>query len=175
MLLASLSSLELEVEPEDTCRISIGDVPEMVCALWICWFDVETRAIGDDICVRRTGLPPRWLAARPMNIGKLISISGCLRRVLKARLNDILAVFLPFSKSDLYSRIRRWTKQGAVVNTSCVDIRSQARSSTSSQFAVNFFTCAKVTGLEITQPRFVCSSTLLSYQNSSFGKGRTQS
>ena len=48
-LLVSLSSLELDVEPEDTCRISIGDVPTMLCAWWTCWLDVARSAIGDEI------------------------------------------------------------------------------------------------------------------------------
>lgn len=55
---ASLSSLALDVEPDETCLISIGDAPSMVWALWICWLDVDTRATGDDICVRFTGRPP---------------------------------------------------------------------------------------------------------------------
>jgi hypothetical protein len=53
---------------------------------------VEIKAMGDEIWVRSTGFPPRWLAARPMYVGELICISGCFLRMVKARASDMLAV-----------------------------------------------------------------------------------
>ena len=53
---------------------------------------VEIKATGEEICVRRMGFPARWLAARPT--GVLMTISGLLRLVVKARIRDILSVFV---------------------------------------------------------------------------------
>ena len=85
--------------------ISIGEVPAMSRALLSSALLVDTRATGEEMLVRMTGLPPRWLAARPMYIGELIWISGCLRLVVKARTRDILVECGRVGGVDRYAEI----------------------------------------------------------------------
>ena len=60
VMLVSLSSLECDVVDEvDMLRISIGEVPAIDVAFKTCILDVDISAVGDDICVRETGLPAR--------------------------------------------------------------------------------------------------------------------
>lgn len=61
-VLASLSSAECEDaadDSEETLRNSIGFVPAISGASYDSGLELETRATGEEICERCTGLPAR--------------------------------------------------------------------------------------------------------------------
>lgn len=66
IVLASLSSAALlDVEEVESSRYWMRFVPAISGASKDSTFDDEISATGNEICARRTGRPPRWLAARP--------------------------------------------------------------------------------------------------------------